>query len=60
MCMSRKHVVGTVHWCGQRNEFEVFATHLWALPNDSKHTEQRSQFFDDINGYVILTSHSDV
>ena len=54
VCMSRKHMVGSVDRHGQQNE--VFAT----LTGLAKWFEaQWSQFFNDINGYAVLMSRSD-
>ena len=52
--MGRKHMVGSVDRCGQQNG--VFAT----LMDLAKRFEaQRSQFFDDVDGYAVLASRSD-
>ena len=34
-----------------------YSQRSWALPNYSKHNE--ANFFDDINGYIVLKSRSD-
>ena len=50
VCMSRKHM--GVQLIGVAK----FLRHLWALPNDSKH----SGVFINFNGFVMLTSCIDV
>ena len=47
--MSRKHMVGSVHRRGQQNAVFAMLVDL----------AKRFQFFDDIDGYTVLTSRSD-
>ena len=52
--MSRKHMVGSVDRRGQQNA--VFATFMDLI---KRFEAQWSQFFDNIDGYAVLTSRSD-